>query len=105
MGNYNLLYAQSVPALASKLSAITGATSTSGLSDDQLNSIRELVLPDEYSWGSAAWFLTTQCANIRAQIQSGGHAGYAAYLQCIGTEMTEDRMAYWDRANSAFGIS
>jgi len=105
MPNYNLLYAQSIPALSTKLSAITTTSSTSELSDDQLNAIRALVLPDEYSWGSAAWFLTTQCANVRSQVQTGGHAGYTAYLQCIGTDMTEERMAYWVRANSALGIS
>jgi hypothetical protein len=105
MANYNLLYAQSISALSSNLSAIATASSTNGLSDDQLNAIRALVLLDEYSWGSAAWYLTSQCADVRSQIQTGGHAGYTAYLNCIGTQMTEDRMAYWLRANTAFGIS
>lgn len=105
MANYNLLYAQSIPALSSNLSAITTATSTSGLTDDQLNAIRALVLPDEYSWGSAAWYLTAQCASVRPALQNDGHAGATAYYQCIGTDMTEDRMAYWVRACTAFGIS
>lgn len=105
MANYNLLYAQSIPTLSSGLSAITTATSTAGLSDDQLNAIRALVLPDEYSWGSAAWFLTSQCAGIRSQLQAGGQAGYESYLGCIGTSVTDDRLAYWTRANAAFGIS
>jgi hypothetical protein len=105
MANYNLLYAQSISALSSKLNAITTASSTTGLSDDQLDAIRALVLPDEYSWGSAAWYLTSQCADVRSQIQTGGHTGYTAYLSCIGTQMTEDRMTYWVRANNAFGIS
>jgi hypothetical protein len=59
MANYNLMYAKSIPALVSQLSVITTATSTSGLSDDQLNVIRALVLPDDYSFASSAWFLTT----------------------------------------------
>lgn len=105
MGNYNLMYALSIPALASQLSEITTATSASGLTDDQLNSVRALVLPDDYSWASAAWFLTTQCANTRAGLQAGGQAGYTAYLSCIGTSATADRLAYWTRANTALGIS
>lgn len=105
MANYNLLYAQSIPALSHNLSAVTTATSTAGLSDDQLNAIRALVLPDEYSWGSGAWFLTSQCAGIRSQLQAGGQAGYESYLGCIGTSVTDDRLAYWKRANIAFGIS
>ncbi len=105
MANYNLLYAKSIPSLASQLSAITTSSSTNGLSDDQLNAIRALVLPDEYSWASAAWFLSTQCASARAAIQAGGQAGYSAYLSCVGTSVTSDRLAYWTRANTALGIS
>ncbi|KAN0110275.1 hypothetical protein V8E51_006662 [Hyaloscypha variabilis] len=105
MPNYNLMYAQSIPALASQLSTITTATSTSGLSDDQLNAIRALVLPDEYSFASGAWFLTTQCVSARPAIQAGGQAGYAAYLSCVGTSATADRLAYWTRANTALGIA
>jgi hypothetical protein len=105
MSNYNLLYAQSIPELASSLSAITTSSSTNGLSDDQLNAIRALVLPDQYSFGSAAWFLTTQCPQTRTQLQAGGQAGYEAYLSCVGVSATSDRLAYWDRANTAFNLS
>jgi hypothetical protein len=105
MASYNLLYAQSFPALQANLSAITTADSTSGLSDDRLNEIRALVLGDEYAWGSAAWFLTTQCESARSALQSGGQAGYEAYLECVGTSSTSDRLAYWTAANTAFGIA
>lgn len=106
MANYNLLYAKSIPALSSSLSAITTASTTDGLSDDQLNAIRALVLPDSYSWGSAAWFLTSQCASSRPALQAGGQAAYESYLtSCVGTTATSDRLAYWSRANSALGIS
>jgi hypothetical protein len=102
---FNLEYALSIPALVPKVQAITTATSTTGLSDPQLNDIRALVLLDEYSWGSAAWFLTTKCESIRQQLQAGGQAGWSAYLGCVGMTVTSDRMAYWTRANTAFGIS
>ena len=105
MPNYNLLYAKSIPALATPLAVITTATSTDGLSDDQLNAIRALVLPDQYAWGSAAWFLTTQCASARPALQAGGQAGYEAYLSCVGTSTTSDRLAKWTLANNALGIA
>ncbi|TVY90750.1 hypothetical protein LAWI1_G001963 [Lachnellula willkommii] len=99
MASYNLMYAKSIPELASQATA----ASTSGMSDDQLNAIRALVLPDKYAWASGAWFLTTQCASVRTTIQAGGDAAFTAYMGCIGTPVTPDRKAYWDRANAAFG--
>lgn len=105
MPNYVLLYAKSIPALATPLAAITTSDSITGLSDDQLNAIRALVLPDAYTWGSGAWFLTTQCASARPALQAGGEAGFAAYMSCLGVTATSDRLAYWTRANTAFGLS
>jgi hypothetical protein len=106
MANFNLEYALSIPALVGQVQAITTqTTTTSGLSDDQLNAIRALVLPDQYTWASAAWFYTTKCVSIRSQVQAGGQTGYEAYLGCVGTTATSDRLAYWTRANTAFGLS
>ena len=102
MPNYVLLYARSIPELADKLNAITTASTVDGLSDDKLNAIRALVLPDEYTWGSAAWFLTTQCASIRSSLQTGSQAGYEAYMGCLGVTATDDRLAYWKQATAAF---
>jgi hypothetical protein len=105
MPNYVLLYAKSIPALATQLSAITASDSITGLSDDQLNAVRALVLPDAYTWGSGAWFLTTQCASVRPALQAGGQAGFEAYMSCLGVTATSDRLAYWTRANAAFGLA
>jgi hypothetical protein len=106
MPDYNLQYALSIPALVGQVQAITSATtSTAGLTDTQLNAIRALVLPDQYSWASAAWFYTTKCASVRSQVQAGGQAGLQAYLGCVGTTVTGDRLEYWSRANAAFGLS
>jgi hypothetical protein len=105
MPNFVLEYALSNPELVSKVQAITTATTTDGLSDTQLNGILDLVLPDQYSWGSAVWFLTTKCASIRSTLQAGGLAGFQAYMGCVGAEATDDRLAYWKRANTAFGLS
>lgn len=105
MPNYVFLYAKSIPELATPLGAITTASSTEGLSNDQLNAIRALVLVDEHSWGSAVWFLTSQCSNVRSALQAGDQAGFEAYMACVGTAATSDRVEYWTRAKAAFGLS
>ncbi|RFU33600.1 hypothetical protein B7463_g2743, partial [Scytalidium lignicola] len=105
MASYNLMYAQSISELQQSLASITTASTTGGLSSDQLNDIRALVLPDQYSWASAAWFLTSQCQNARPALQAGGQAGFEAYMSCVGTSVTDDRLAYWTRAQAAFGLS
>ncbi|KAL5325874.1 hypothetical protein ACEPPN_007008 [Leptodophora sp. 'Broadleaf-Isolate-01'] len=102
MANYNLQYALSIPELAPKVSAITTSSSVDGLSDDKLNAIRALVLPDEYSWASGAWFLKTQCASIRSALQTGSQAGFEAYMGCLGVTADADRLAYWKRATASF---
>jgi hypothetical protein len=104
MGNFNFEYAKSIPALASSLKGITTASSAEGLTDDQLNSILALVLPDEYSYASAVWFLTTQCSSARPALQAGGLAGYTAYLSCVGTTATSDRVAIYQKALLALGL-
>jgi hypothetical protein len=105
LASFNLEYALSIPSLVSAAKALAPGGTTDGLSDDVLNQIRALVMPDEYSWGSAAWYYATKCASIRSQVQSGGEVGWTAYLGCVGTSATDDRKAYWMRANDAFGIT
>ncbi|RKF78705.1 hypothetical protein GcM1_209041 [Golovinomyces cichoracearum] len=98
--SYNLEYAKSIPELASK----TSYTSTEGLSPDQLNEIRALVLPDEYSWASAAWYLTQQssCSDARQALQAGSDEGFAAHMRCVGiSNIGNDRISYWQAAKKA----
>lgn len=107
--NFNLMYAQAIAknnaTFAGQLSKITTATTTTGLSNDQLNAILALVLPDQYSFGSGAWFLATQCTPaVRTAVQTQGHAGFAAFLGCVGTSMSEERMTAWEAANAVFGL-
>merc|ERR1712110_495347 len=100
---YNLEYVKSIPELASR----TSATSIQGLSPTELNEIRALVLPDEYSWGSAAWFLTQQkeCADARKALQAGGDDGFTAHMTCVGVApIGDDRLAYWRAARLALGF-
>ncbi|ORY57548.1 uncharacterized protein BCR38DRAFT_354673 [Pseudomassariella vexata] len=99
MIDYNIKYASSIPELVDEVSAL-GDIST----DDQKNKLLALVTPDKYNFGSGPWFLTTQCASIRTQLQAGTDAGFAAYMGCVGVTVTEDRNAFWSRAKAAFGL-
>jgi hypothetical protein len=90
---FNVQFAQSVPQLAPQLAAI-------GTSN--VNAVRALVLPDEFSFASAAWFLTSQCSpQVRTALQTGSQDGWAQYItQCVGTE-PGPRQAYWQAAVKA----
>jgi hypothetical protein len=93
MPNFNLLYIQPM------LDAATVAAMSPSQILDFLNS-------DDYlDFGSAAWFLTSQCSQpVRAGLQSGTEAGWEAYLtSCVGTTATDDRKQLWNLATAALG--
>lgn len=104
---FNFLYASSIPALQKPLQKIAGsAKSADSLSEKQVNGIRDLLtLDDVYDFGSAAWFLTTQCSDrIRGELQNAGERGWEIYItDCVKTTVTPERTAYWQRAMDAFG--
>lgn len=52
---------------------------------------------DEKSFGSAAWFLTTQCTpQIRAGLVSEETAGWHSFLtECVGTTAAPERDTPW----------
>lgn len=69
------------------------------------NDVLALVTPDEHNFGSAAWFLTTKCADARTSLKTGTDAGWQAYNKCLGVDGTlPERLAYWTRAKTAFGL-
>ena len=95
---YNLMYAQSIPALGPYLQK----TDTS----DPKAVVDLLTTYINYDFGSAAWFLTSQCdQSVRSGLQSGSAAGFSAYIACIGTTETSDRNAYYQRAVTALGVT
>lgn len=59
-----------------------------------------LVSGNESSFGSAAWFLRTQCdVSIEDGLAEATEAGWEAYLTtCVGTTVTADRTAIWTEA-------
>lgn len=88
---YNEKYAASIPELAQDYASVSGNPSE----------VLNLLLANEvYDFGSAAWFLTTQCSDsVRSQLREGSDAGWEAYItSCIGTTVTDDRRAYWKKA-------
>ncbi|KAL1964191.1 hypothetical protein VTN77DRAFT_7149 [Rasamsonia byssochlamydoides] len=94
---YNQQYAASIPALSAQYSSVAG----------NVSAVLDLLLSDEtYDFGSAAWFLTSQCnADVRAALQSGSEAGWEEYItDCVGTTVTEERREYWVRAVEALGV-
>ncbi|MCJ1288470.1 hypothetical protein MMC26_007828, partial [Xylographa opegraphella] len=104
--SFNVLYANSIPALAPSIAAITGGAAIAALSDIQLNQVRALLTGnDDYDFGSAAWYFTIQCSTaVRAGVRSGTLAGWQTYVtDCIGTPATSDRQSIWELAMQEVG--
>lgn len=102
MAKYNLMYAKQIEGVKDKVKDVQ---SVEGLSDDELNAILDLVTPDEYNFASGAWFLVSQCEEVRQLLRDEPDKGYEAYMKCVGVEVDEDRLAYWNRAKEAFGFA
>jgi hypothetical protein len=88
-------YAASIPAVAAQVAALTDPAQ-----------VLALVQPDQYSFGAAAWFLSTQCsASVRAALQTGTLAGWEGWITgCVQTTVTDARQAYWTSAVGALGV-
>jgi hypothetical protein len=88
---------------AAKVSAAKAAPAAG---QDPSDAVLALVnASDEDSFGSAAWFLTTQCdPSIKDGLASGTAAGWDAYLtQCVGTTHDPARDPSWTAAKDVLG--
>lgn len=103
-------YATSIPELKAKALQLGGGTdlvltasTQDGVAVDVRNNVLDLVVPNEYAFGAAPWFLTTQCtAATTDAVSSGGYEGFAGYLtDCVGTPASDDRIAKWCSAVKA----
>lgn len=65
-----------------------------------------LVLDDEHSLGSGAWFISSQCTEeVRMGLAGGSDAGWEKFITgCVGTTVTEQRRGYWVKAKEALGL-
>ncbi|KAJ5715109.1 uncharacterized protein N7483_012290 [Penicillium malachiteum] len=91
---FNKKYASSISALKDKLAAVENSPA------DLLDLLRD---NETYDFGSGAWFLTTQCsADIRTALKAGTESGWQRFIsECVGTEASSDRKAYWQKAVKA----
>lgn len=102
MAEFNLEYAKSIDCVKDEVSNIT---SVDGLPDSELNRILDLVVEDEYNFGSGAWFLSTQCdKEVLKKLRNDIDAGFEDYMECVGVTIDESRLEYLERAKSAFNL-
>ena len=99
-------YAQSQPNTSSAMQSMDpNICSSPDVDDETKNNILSLVLPDELSFASAAWFYTksgpngTGCTEIDGMIsglQSQTQVGWEKYItECLFTTVTDDRVFVW----------
>jgi hypothetical protein len=102
MAPFNLLYAKSIPELASKFE---GVDSAEGMSKDELSDLLDAVTVDKYNFATGAWFLATQCKqNVRDAFKKDADEGFEVYIkECVGTDV-EPRLEVFGIAKEAFGL-
>ena len=94
---FNKKYANSIPDLKDKVGSVA---------DDPVALLDLLRENETYDFGSGAWFLATQCSkDVRSLLQDGSETGWKRYISdCIGTSVTDERKAYWERARKALDV-
>jgi len=98
--------AEGVAAIDPTLSNTSTPDEINAVPADTMNAIRALVLSDELSFGSAAWFLREKCtADIAEGLQAGTEEAYSRYMTvCIGTTDDPARFEGYTRALGAFDL-
>ncbi|WEW56829.1 hypothetical protein PRK78_002284 [Emydomyces testavorans] len=91
LADWNARYAASIPELKQQLDK-------GCLDRDKILDL--LLSKDEYDFGSAAWYLTSQCsAEVRSGLQSGTQDGWEKYITgCVETKVSDERLQYWQKA-------
>ncbi|KAI3611034.1 hypothetical protein WG66_013685 [Moniliophthora roreri] len=110
--NFIHQYAVDTPRTSQQALQLAGPDPDSpSITNDTMNAVRELVLGDDLSFASAAWFYKnsgaakTGCtadASVVQGLQAETLAGWTVYIEkCIGTTVTPDRQAGWEAALNA----
>lgn len=103
MGNFNLLYAKSIPSIKDTVSTFS---SIGAMSPTNVTNMMNALTADEFNFASGAWFYTTQCdPSVKQALWANPDAGFKAYMACVGAGVTDDRLAYFTRAKQAFGLN
>lgn len=97
---YNIKYAEWL-ATVCKNCGITEAQAEKAKAKGP-KAVLELVNTDEWGFGSAAWFFSTQCdESVKQGLKAGTESGWEEYLSgCVGTSTTEERTAIWRKATA-----
>jgi hypothetical protein len=105
-------YALDTPSTkAAALNLVPQGTDLNTVSNDTKNAMLALMLPDQLSFASAAWFLKRSAATagtgcnqtIIQGLQAATEAGWEAYITgCVGTTVTDARLAVYNAALAAF---
>jgi hypothetical protein len=90
-------YAASIPELKDGVAAAAG----------DVGKVLELVVDDQYNFGAAQWWLTTQCTgDVVEGLKGASDKAWEAYMACVGVDASDqERLAYWKKAKSAFGLA
>lgn len=60
---------------------------------------------DDDAFGSASWYMSTQCPDIQKQFDGNVDTAWTAYIStCVGGSDLAGRQPFWDAAKTAFGI-
>ncbi|KAF9270351.1 hypothetical protein L218DRAFT_952500 [Marasmius fiardii PR-910] len=105
-------YAVDAPSTSAKALELAGPDPNNpSITNDTMNAVRALVLPDELSFASASWFYKrsgsekkgcTGDAGVVKGLQSASVDGWANYVtKCIGTTVTPDRQKSYTIALNA----
>jgi len=92
-------YASTLPETADKAKEILPSGNADSATDEQKNAVRELVLVDDLSFASAAWYYKTNCGKDTAIVEglkAGTQAGWEAYItKCVYTTAAPERQTSW----------
>ncbi|ETN37083.1 uncharacterized protein HMPREF1541_08073 [Cyphellophora europaea CBS 101466] len=103
-GTRTMMMPEFVQKYAKSIKALNGPVGT----DEQ---VLALVMVPEYTFGSAAWFHSSQCSEgVKKGLAEGTTKGWEAWLkECVQTEVGEagpdGRREIYDRARKALGVS
>ncbi|KAB8356688.1 hypothetical protein FH972_024264 [Carpinus fangiana] len=81
------------------------AASLSLSSTGDAQAVADAVEQPQYTFGAAAWYITTKCDfSVREAMWGGSESGWEAYVTgCLGTTVDEGRKAYWQKAIEVLG--
>ena len=106
-------YALDTPEVSSQVASIAPGINANMSFDqfnqtpaDTMNAVRALVLRDDLSFASAAWFLRTKCTpDIAHGLASASDEAWTRYMTlCIGVDDTSERHAVFQKARQAYGL-